>query len=70
MNSKYEIIIYWSKEDDAFLAEVPELAGCMADGSSYAEALRNVEKVIEEWIETAKISGRAIPESKGKLIYA
>lgn len=51
---KYEIIIYWSKEDDTFIAEVPELAGCMADGSSYEEALKNVNVVIEEWIDTAK----------------
>ena len=70
MNSKYEIIIYWSKEDEAFIAEVPELAGCMADGSSYAEALQNVEVTIAEWIETAKLSGKSIPEPKGKLMYA
>jgi predicted RNase H-like HicB family nuclease len=70
MNSKYEIIIYWSKEDEAYVAEVPELAGCAADGKSYAEALQNVELIIEEWIETAKLSGKSIPEPKGKLIYA
>ncbi len=69
MSSKYEIIIYWSKEDDSFIAEVPELPGCMADGKSYAEALQHVEKVIEEWIETAKSIGRTIPEPKGKLLY-
>ncbi len=70
MNSKYEIIIYWSKEDDAFIAEVPELAGCMADGASYIEALQNVEIIIAEWLETAKSIGKIIPEPKGKLIYA
>ena len=69
-NPKYEIIIYWSKEDNSYLAEVPELAGCMADGDSYHEALSNVEVVIEEWIETAKLNNREIPAPKGKLIYA
>jgi predicted RNase H-like HicB family nuclease len=67
---KYEVIIYWSDEDEAFIAEVPELSGCMADGSSYQEALANVEVVIQEWIETAKELGRPIPEPKGRLIYA
>lgn len=70
MNSKYGIIIYWSKDDDAYIAEVPELAGCKADGNSYAEALKNVEIIIAEWIETAKISGKTIPEPKGRLIDA
>ncbi len=70
MDSKYEIIIYWSKEDEGYIAEVPELAGCMADGNSYAEALQNVEVIIAEWIETAKLSGKSIPEPKGKLMYA
>ena len=70
MNSKYEIIIYWSKEDSCFLAEVPELSGCMADGKSYAEALENVQVIIQEWIETAQSLGKPIPESKGKLMYA
>jgi len=69
MNSKYEIILYWSKEDESYIAEVPELCGCMADGKSYREALDNVQVVIDEWIETAKSLGRAIPEPKGKLIY-
>ena len=68
--SKYEVIIYWSDEDDAFVAEVPELAGCMADGATYQEALANAEVVIQEWIETARELGRAIPEPKGRLIYA
>lgn len=70
MNYRYEIIIYWSKDDNAFIAEVPELSGCMADGKSYKEAIENVEIVIEEWIETAKLIGRLIPEPKGKLMFA
>lgn len=69
-NLKYEIIIYWSDEDSAYIAEVPELPGCMADGSSYKEALENAEVIIEEWIETATELGRAIPQPKGKLMYA
>ena len=68
--SKYEVIIYWSKEDDAFVAEVPELAGCMADGSTYQAALANAEVIINEWLETARELGRPIPEPKGRLIYA
>ncbi len=67
---KYELIIYWSQEDEAFIAEVPELPGCAADGATYAEALANVEVIIEEWIETAKQLGRPIPEPKGRLMYA
>ncbi|MBQ4312085.1 MAG: type II toxin-antitoxin system HicB family antitoxin [Oscillospiraceae bacterium] len=67
---KYEIIIYWSEEDNSFIAEVPELAGCMADGGTVSEALENVQTVIGEWIETAKLLGRDIPAPKGKLIYA
>ena len=67
---KYEIIIFWSKEDEAYIAEVPELDGCLSDGETYQEALANVEIIIEEWIETAKLKGRKIPEPKGKLIYA
>ena len=68
--SRYEIIIYWSKEDQAFIAEVPELAGCAAVGQSYQEALANAEGVIREWIETAKELGRPIPEPKGRLTFA
>ena len=68
--SKYEIIIYWSANDEAFVAEVPELSGCMADGASYQEALANTEVIIQEWIETAKELGREIPEPKGRLAYA
>jgi predicted RNase H-like HicB family nuclease len=67
---KYEVIIYWSQEDQAFIAEVPELPGCAADGKSYREALANVEVVIQEWIETAKELGRAIPAPKGRLVFA
>lgn len=67
---KYEVIIYWSDEDKAFIAEVPELPGCAADGPTYQKALRNVEVVIEEWIETAKELGRSIPEPKGRLVFA
>jgi predicted RNase H-like HicB family nuclease len=70
MTNRYEVIIYWSKEDQAFLAEVPELPGCMADGQTYQEALSNVEIVIQEWIETALELNRQIPEPKGKLMYA
>ena len=67
---KYEIIIYWSDEDKAFVAEVPELPGCMADGATYTEAVANVEVIIDEWIETAKDLGREIPEPKGRLMFA
>lgn len=67
---KYEIIIYWSAEDKAFIAEVPELPGCIADGETYQEALANAEAVIQEWIETAKELKRSIPEPKGRLVFA
>lgn len=67
---KYEIIVYWSDEDNVFVAEVPELPGCMADGATYSEAIVNVEVIIDEWIETAKDLGREIPEAKGRLIFA
>jgi predicted RNase H-like HicB family nuclease len=67
---KYEMIICWSEEDQAYIAEVPELPGCMADGQSYNEAVRAAERVAQEWIETAKELGRPIPEPKGKLMYA
>ena len=70
MMTKYEMIIYWSEEDQAYIAEVPELAGCMADGSSYQEAVNNAERVIAEWIEIALELGRYIPEPKGRLLYA
>ena len=69
-NIRYEIILYWSKDDQAFIAEVPELPGCAADGATYQEALSNAEVVIREWIETARELGRTIPEPRGKLLYA
>ena len=67
---KYEIILYWSEEDNAYIAEVPELAGCMADGATAKDALRNVEQIIQEWIETAQELGRSIPAPIGRLRYA
>ena len=70
MSIKYELIIYWSHEDEAFLVEVPELPGCMADGESYEQAVANAQLVIAEWIETARLLGRPIPEPRGKLMYA
>ena len=70
MPSKYEIIIYWSDEDESFIAEVTELPGCMADGKSHQEALQNAEIIISEWIETAIEARRTIPLPKGKLMYA
>jgi predicted RNase H-like HicB family nuclease len=69
-NYKYEIIIFWSAEDEAFIAEVPELPECAADGSNYSAALANADVNIQEWIETARELGRAIPEPKGRLMYA
>jgi predicted RNase H-like HicB family nuclease len=68
--SKYEMVIYWSESDGAFVMEVPELPGCMADGATYLEAVANAERIIQEWIETAGEEGRPIPEPKGRLIYA
>lgn len=70
MDNKYEIIMYWSEEDGVFIAEVPELAGCMADGATYQEALSNVAVIIDEWLETAQDLGRVIPTPRGKLMYA
>ena len=69
MSIKYELIIYWSEQDSAFIVEVPELPGCMADGQTYQEAVTNAEIVIQEWIETAKELGRSIPEPKGRVIF-
>lgn len=69
-NLKYEVIIYWSKDDKAFIAEVPELPGCMADGQTYQEALDNVGVIAQEWLETAKQKGRTIPKPKGRLVFA
>ena len=67
---KHGAVIYWSEKDRAFIAEVPELAGCMADGGTYQEALANAEIIIQEWIETAQELGRKIPEPKGRLVFA
>ncbi len=67
---KFEVILYWSNQDKAFIAEVPELPGCAADGPNYQEALANVEVVMREWIETARELGRPIPEPKGRLLFA
>jgi len=70
MTKRYELIIYWSKDDNSFVVEVPELPGCVADGQTYAEAVANAEEMIDEWIETARKLGRPIPEPRGKLAYA
>jgi predicted RNase H-like HicB family nuclease len=67
---KYELIIYWSEEDGRYVVEVPELPGCMADGESYKEAVKNAEAIISEWIETAKSLGREIPQPRGRLAFA
>ncbi len=67
---RYELIIYWSEEDKAFVVEVPELPGCMADGATYQEAIANVQVVIQEWIETATELGRPVPAPRGRLVYA
>ena len=70
MEARYEMIIYWSNEDEAFVVEVPELPGCMADGNTYQEAVANAEVVIQEWIDVAQELRRPIPQPKGKLAYA
>lgn len=67
---KYEVIIYWSEADKSFIAEVPELPGCAADGATKQAALKNVDVVVKEWIATAKSLGRPIPEPKGRLVFA
>ena len=67
---KYEVIIYWSRDDDAFVSQIPELPGCMADGKSPEEALANVRIVAQEWIETARELGRPVPEPRGRLLFA
>lgn len=67
---RYEIILFWSEDDEAFIAEVPELPGCAADGATYKEALENAEIVIREWIETALELGRSVPEPRGRLKFA
>ena len=68
--TRYEIILYWSDDDQAFIAEVPELPGCAADGVTRQEALANAEVVIAEWLETARELGRSIPQPKGRLLFA
>ena len=67
---KYEVIVYWSEADDAYIAEVPELPGCMADGANYEETVKNIQVIIAEWVETARASGREIPTPKGRLLCA
>lgn len=67
---KYEMIIYWSEEDQSYIVDVPELPGCMADGKTYEEAFKNVKAVIKEWIQTAEKLDREIPKPKGRLVYA
>ena len=70
MRMQYKVVIYWSPEDKAYIAKVPELAGCMADGATYFEALNNVQIIMEEWIQTALELGRSIPQPQGKLVAA
>ncbi|MGD2084008.1 MAG: type II toxin-antitoxin system HicB family antitoxin [Chromatiales bacterium] len=70
MSIKYELVIFWSESDQAFVVEVPELPGCMADGETYEQAVVNAQRVIEEWIDTARELGRPVPEPKGRLMYA
>ncbi len=67
---KYEMVVYWSDDDEAYIVEVPEFPGCMADGKTYEEAIKNTLIVIKEWMETARELGREIPQPKGRLIYA
>lgn len=70
MTNRYEIIIYWSEDDNTFIAEAPELPGCMADGKTYEEAIANIKIIMNQWIETAIELGRPVPQPKGKLMYA
>ena len=70
MPIRYELIVYWSSEDQSYIVEVPELPGCMSDGATYQEAVSNAEVVIGEWIQTARELGRPIPEPRGRLMYA
>ncbi len=67
---KYEVIIYWSGEDQAFIARAPELPGCAADGQTYQQAVANAEVAIQEWIGTATELGRPIPVLRGRLVFA
>ena len=70
MSVKYELVVYWSDEDQSFIVEVPELPGCMADGETYQQAVVNAERVITEWVETARELGRKVPAPRGRLMYA
>ena len=70
MDSRYELVIYWSADDQRYIVEVPELPGCMADGDSYQDAVANAQIIINEWIETALLQNRSIPQAAGKLRYA
>ena len=70
MFNKYEMIVYWSEDDESFVVDVPELPGCMADGKTYQDAASNAKIIIQEWIDTANELGRIIPEPKGRLMYA
>ena len=67
---RYEIVIYWSDQDQAYVAEVPELAGCMADGPTYSAALEQAQDAIDVWITTARELGREIPKPRGRLLLA
>ena len=67
---KYEVIIWWSEDDQSYLAEIPELPGCVADGKSHPELLRNLEEVTQLWLDTAKLENRPIPAPRGRLQYA
>jgi len=69
-NLRYEVILYWSADDAAFIAEVPELPGCSADGASYREAIENIETVMHQWIDTAKRLERPVPQPRGRLYFA
>ena len=70
MTHRYEIIMYWSKEDNAIIAEVPELPGCVADGPTYEDALAMIQEVMDIWIETQEEMGHSIPEPRGRLMSA
>ncbi len=70
MSLRYQLIIYWSDDDQTFLVEVPELPGCMADGQTYEAAVVNAQQIIQKWIETAEELGRPVPEPRGRLFYA
>ncbi len=65
---RYELMVYWSQQDDSFIVEVPELPGCVSDGASYEQAIANAQIVIREWIETARELGRPIPEPRGRRL--